>query len=312
MNRHPWWFDKVRKNQLSGGDFISNFDKDKIGEAEYRATARRAGKFDFWVRANPVQAKLAYLLNGGEWTEIDLSQNQLGNTNIADDDKPDLRFIAWVKVGQVDLMKGANTLRFKMHGGENHHGFLDCFVLTNEPFEPRGTLKPDQLAADLARQAAENAGWFAFSPPSDAFQAKSGFDLRSLNEKQAGDGGFIAVKGSQFVHGTSQQPVRFWAVNGPPRELKDRELLKQMARRLAKYGVNMVRIHGGYFDENGDVDQALVEHALDVVECMKQEGIYSYFSIYFPLWLKPKPATPWLAGYDGNHHPFAAIYFNDA
>ncbi|HUY33771.1 MAG TPA: hypothetical protein VMV69_13555 [Pirellulales bacterium] len=311
MNRHPWWFDKVHKNQLSGGDLISNFDKDKVGEAEYRATARAKGKFDFWVRANPVQAKLAYQLNNGDWTEIDLSQNQLGNSNIAEDDKPDLRFIAWVKVGRVDLKKGANTLRFKMHGGENHHGYLDCFLLTTEPFQPRGILKPDQIAADAERLAAEDKGWFAFSPPNDPFEPASGFDLRALNEKRAGDGGFIGVKGSQFVHGKTGKTLRFWAVNGPPRELKDRDLLKQLARRLAKYGVNLVRIHGGYFDENGEVDQAAVKHALDIVECMKEEGIYSHFSIYFPLWLKPKPSTAWLAGYDGNHIPFAALYFND-
>jgi len=311
MNRHPWWFDKVQKNQLSGGDMISNFDKGKVGEAEYRATARVAGKFDFWVRANPVQAKLSYRLNTGEWSEIDLSQNQVGNTNIAEDNKPDLRFIAWVKVGQVELKKGANILRFKMHGGENHHGYLDCFVLTNEPFEPRGTLKPDQVTADAERRAAGDKGWFVFAPPPDEFKATSGFDLRSLNEKQAGEGGFIGVKGSQFVHGKTGETVRFWAVNGPPRELNDRELLKQLARRLAKYGVNLVRIHGGYFDENGEVDQAAVSHAIDVVECMKEEGIYSHFSIYFPIWLKPKPDAAWLKGYDGNHNPFAALYFND-
>ena len=29
---------------------------------------------------------------------------------------------------------------------------------------------------------------------------------------------------------------------------------------------------------------------------MKAEGIYSHLSIYFPLWLKPKPGTPWLHG----------------
>ncbi len=198
MNRHPWWFDKVQKNQLSGGDMIS-----------------------------------------------------------------------------------------------------------------RGTLKPDQVAAEAERRAAEHKGWFAFAPAPDEFKATSGIDLRSLNEKRAGDGGFIGVKGSQFVHGKTGEPLRFWAVNGPPRELKDRELLKQLARRLAKYGVNLVRIHGGYFDENGEVDQDAVKHAIDVVECMKEEGIYSHFSIYFPIWLKPKPDTEWLQGYDGNHNPFAALYFND-
>ena len=27
MNRHPWWYDQVKKDQLSGGDWISNLVK---------------------------------------------------------------------------------------------------------------------------------------------------------------------------------------------------------------------------------------------------------------------------------------------
>ena len=55
---------------------------------------------------------------------------------------------------------------------------------------------------------------------------------------------------------------------------------------------------------------AAVRHAFDIVEAMKAEGIYSHFSIYFPLWLRPKPDTPWLKGYDGQKTPFAALFFN--
>jgi len=43
MNRHPWWYDKVKRDQLSGGDFISNFNKDNPGEAEYRFSAPQTG-----------------------------------------------------------------------------------------------------------------------------------------------------------------------------------------------------------------------------------------------------------------------------
>ncbi len=25
VSRHPWWYDKVKKDQLTGGDFISNW-----------------------------------------------------------------------------------------------------------------------------------------------------------------------------------------------------------------------------------------------------------------------------------------------
>jgi hypothetical protein len=166
----------------------------------------------------------------------------------------------------------------------------------------------DQLAAAARRPAAANVGWFAFDPKPDPFSAASGIDLRSLNETTAGDGGFIAVKGSQFVHSSTGEPVRFWAVNGP--SSKGRADLRREARMLAKHGVNLVRVHHGYFDEKGDVDPAAVRHALEVVETMKAEGIYCHFSIYFPLWLKPKPNTPWLAGYDGQMVPFAALFFN--
>jgi hypothetical protein len=46
-----------------------------------------------------------------------------------------------------------------------------------------------------------------------------------------------------------------------------------------------VRVHGGYFDERGDVDPAKVKHAIEIVEAMNAEGVYTHFSIYFPLWL---------------------------
>ena len=70
MNRHDW-YDQVKRDQLSGGDFISNYSPDKPGEATYTFQATVAGDYDFWVRANPVQARLKYRLNGREWTEID-------------------------------------------------------------------------------------------------------------------------------------------------------------------------------------------------------------------------------------------------
>jgi hypothetical protein len=59
MIRHPWYA-QVKRALLSGGDFISNFDQNKVGLAEYVATAPQAGPYEFWVRANPVQASLSY------------------------------------------------------------------------------------------------------------------------------------------------------------------------------------------------------------------------------------------------------------
>ena len=164
------------------------------------------------------------------------------------------------------------------------------------------------LAAATKRSAAQD--WFPFAPADDPFTADSAFDLRSLNEKQAGDGGFIAVRNGQFIHSRTGKVERFWAVNGPPANLNDPQALRKCARMLAKHGVNLVRIHGGYFNDDGTINPDRVQHAIDIVEAMKAEGIYSHFSIYFPLWLKPKPDTKWLPGYDGQRVPFAALFFN--
>jgi hypothetical protein len=57
--------------------------------------------------------------------------------------------------------------------------------------------------------------WFPFSPKLDSFE-ECPIDLRFLNEKFAGEHGFIAVKSGHFIHSANGQPVRFWAVNGPP------------------------------------------------------------------------------------------------
>jgi hypothetical protein len=309
MHRHPWWYDQVKRDQFSGGDFVSNFSEKEPGEAEYRFEAPEAGDFEFWVRANPLAAKLSYALNGGTETPIDLSKVKQGETNVAADNKPDLRFLAWSRVGSVRLRAGANTLRFRMTSDNNHHGYLDCFVLSTEPFRPRGILKPDQQNQATASDGTDR-GWFAFDPPADVFK-ESPLDLRSLNEKFAGENGVIAVKDGHFVQANRGKPVRFWAVNGPPHDLTGEEL-RRCARLLAKRGVNLVRVHGGYFNQDGDVDPAKVRHAIEVVEAMKAEGIYTHFSIYFPLWLRPKPGAPWLEGYDGQKHPFAALFFNPA
>jgi hypothetical protein len=159
-----------------------------------------------------------------------------------------------------------------------------------------------------AKATADDPDWFAFNPPNDPF-TESGIDLRGLNEKFAGEHGVIAARGDEFVHSLNQQPVRFWAVNGPPGSLNG-DALRQCARRLAKYGVNLARMHGAMFDKNGDADLKKVARTQEAVAALKAEGIYSHFSIYFPLWMTPPTNHVWLKGYDGKKHPFAALMFN--
>ena len=151
--------------------------------------------------------------------------------------------------------------------------------------------------------------WFAVPPRPPPAEGWSLLDLRALNEQSAGDGGFIVARGGHLAHGETGASVRFWGVNGPPRELSG-AALRRCARALAGRGVNLVRLHQGYFTASGEVDPQRVAHAIEVVEALKAEGIYTYLSIYYPLWLTPAQGTAWLQGYDGAKHPFAALEFN--
>lgn len=148
--------------------------------------------------------------------------------------------------------------------------------------------------------------WIDFNPPPDRF-TESAIDLRSLNERVAGEKGRVTAKGDEFALGDGKA-VRFWAVNGPPNELSG-EGLKTSARRLAKYGVNLARIHTPIFDKNGGADPKKIARFQEIVAAAKAEGIYTHFSIYFPLWMSPGPEHPFLKGYKGEH-PFAALMFN--
>ncbi len=151
--------------------------------------------------------------------------------------------------------------------------------------------------------------WFAFAPD-EQIAEDSPLSLRHLNEAYAGEHGVITAKDGQFLHSQTGTPVRFWAVNGPPHELTG-EPLRQCAKLLAHYGVNLVRVHGAVFHrETGELDPAQVRHIQEVVAAMKAEGIYTHLSTYFPLWFTPRADLAWLPGYDGQKHPFAALMFN--
>ena len=167
------------------------------------------------------------------------------------------------------------------------------------------------LLISAAAQAAEDGNWFDFKPATDAIAAESAVSLRGLNESFAGEHGVITARDGAFVHSGNGHKVRFWAVNGPPAELTG-EALRRCARLLASYGVNLVRVHGAMFDKDGEPDLAKVRHAQEIVAAMKAEGIYTHFSIYFPLWFSPRAGLPWLEGYSGNQHPFAALLLNPA
>src|ERR1044072_4289160 len=119
------------------------------------------------------------------------------------------------------------------------------------------------VVAPVGVYPAENDSWFGFDPPPDNY-GDSMIDLRFLNEKVAGEHGLIGAQDGHFIHSSDGKPVRFWAVNGPPHDVKDRPALRQTARMLAKYGVNLVRRHGAIFNKDGEVDRAAVKQAIAI------------------------------------------------
>ena len=282
LKPHNWYSDMVKKDQLSGSGWISTFDGPAGAIADYSVEVPKDGEWTLWARANPVQAQIEYRIGNGDWATIDCAK-ATDQVNIATDSKPDLRFIAWIKAGVIPLKAGKQNVSFRFDGKASHHGGLDCFVLAAKPFTPNGKVKPG-MTLDTAEP-----GWFAFEPPIDEFSKDTLLDLRGLNERRAGEKGFVRAKGDDFVDGAGT-PIRFWAANAGP--AKDPDGADYLAARLAKNGVNLARLHGGWFDRTGNDPKALNPAHMD--KCFRQiqafadQGIYVHLSIYFPLWLQLK------------------------
>jgi hypothetical protein len=204
VTTHPWFSDAVRKDQMSGGAWLSHFSSTSDGTAQYDLVIPKDGDYVLWVRANP--AALAYQINGGSWTEMDPSK-ALDVVNLAIDDKPDLRYLSWMRGGTLPLKKGPASLTFKMHGGANHHGAIDCFVLTTRPFEPRGVLKPGEVQPPPFVPVLTDANirkWIDFIRPGDADNKWERLEWRT----ELG----AAVQEARAL----QRPILLWAMNGHP------------------------------------------------------------------------------------------------
>jgi hypothetical protein len=280
------WYNSIKKDLLSGGDWVSNFG-DKDGVVTYDVPVKKAGSYTLWVRANNIAAALAWKIGDGEWKDIDM-RTAVDPVNLASDNRPDMRFVSWMKAGPLELQPGTTTIAFKMHSGNSHHGGLDCFCLTTKPFTPNGARKPG------AKLGLAEPGTWAFEPDEDEYSPKALLDLRGLNEKLAGETGFVQrTPGGDFALGNGRL-VRFWAVNTNGGPAPDLEGYRRHARFLAKRGVNMVRWHGslnpkGDRSKITDVDLDEIEKVQRFVAAMKAEGIYTTFSPYWAVAVHAKP-----------------------
>jgi len=300
-----------KRHLLSGGDWLSNSGIRSADQeeayAKYKVSVPETGEYHFWVRKFWHHGPFRWRFDREDWTickDMGLFDSTMLNSSGV--------CANWVNLGKVWLEAGEHTfeLRLLAEPGEAVICGFDCFVLIRGFFAPRGRLKPGE------RSGAADDGYWAFEPAVDPF-SESPIDLRYLNEKEAGESGFVRKEGFHFVLGNGQ-PVRFWAVNaGPGMVRQSKEAVDYLARRLAKVGVNMVRIHGAVYDRKSNDLSAIDESYLDYyhyfVYAMKKQGIYVKLSYYFPLWvnMRSEYGIPGYEDMEGERHPFALFQFEE-
>ncbi|HEY0074953.1 MAG TPA: hypothetical protein VGB77_12690, partial [Abditibacteriaceae bacterium] len=258
----------------------------------------KAGDYQLFARKFWKHGPFRWKIDNGAWHEV-------GKEIALLDDAPIRQFVGanWVGAGSEKLAAGMHTLRIELLEKEGAAVF-DAFVLTTTPFNARGKLKPNEKY-NRAPQ-----GWFPFEPDADTFKT-SPLDLRYLNEKVAGENGFIQVRGREFVHAGNGQRLRFWGVNiGHDAINWPRATVDSFARTQAKQGVNLVRIHGAFWQENDirKIKEKDLDNLFYFVSALKREGIYSCLSIYFPLWIELEKSP--IPGYKAGQRPFDLIYFH--
>ena len=299
---HPW-YDRVKRDKLSNGDWLSHFS-DQPGRAMYRLNVPKTGRYTIWIRANPVKAQLQWQVNGGQWRVAPLSE-AAHRRNIAADGKPDLRFIGWIRLDEIQLNKGEHVLRFRFTSDNKHHGALDALYLTTDGPAPVGKMNPKEAANQHA------SGFFAWSPGRDPLTGESPINLRHLNEPRAGMHGFVRRSGDRFVTG-NDEPVRFWAVQGGLGKQPDQ--FDRRARRLAKYGVNLVRLGGLKLFRSWRNDRQAFRQRLDQlhakIAALKAQGIYTYIDHLY--WHTHTKITRRLyPGFGDGKHAIALLFFSD-
>lgn len=93
------------------------------------------------------------------------------------------------------------------------------------------------------RAASPSPDWFPFPVSGVSGETAPAFDLSGLNEKPAGVSGRVAVKGEEFVDGKGNA-VRLFGTNlTAEANLPDTADAPRIAKRLAQFGVNIVRMH---------------------------------------------------------------------
>ncbi|HYE03926.1 MAG TPA: hypothetical protein VEL07_00285 [Planctomycetota bacterium] len=262
-------FPQRRAAVLSGGDWLTNEGTRSSGESEpfarWRVTVPAAGDYDLWTRKFWLHGPFRWRFDDGEWRDCG------GDVHLAD--SVEIRqhlCVNWVRLGSVRLAGGERDFEIRLLAGEGagKAACFDAFVLTREPFTPRGRFKPGEASG-----LAEDGHW-AFEPEADPY-GEAVLDLRHLNEREAGASGFVRRDGDRLVRGDGA-PLRLWTVQAYDSNCGDRYAIDRTARMLAKRGVNCVRIQTPIDHDVTGVDAAKLDRLHYQIAAMKREGIHTY------------------------------------
>ncbi len=262
------WFNSPHP-RLSGGKSLGGTSA-LGGFLEYRISVAKAGDYTFFIRKFWQHGPFRYRWNGaGDWVTVK-------DMALLDNVQLEQHCINWVPGGTVTLAAGANALRIEpVEPGKPF--VLDCLVVVSGAFSPNGLVKPGEKL-NLAAP-----GMWSFEPEVDEYRTPDALGLRGLNEKVAGEHGYMTVtKQGDLVDGQGTA-IRLWAVNTNVQErgLAD---VRSHAKHLAKRGVNMVRYHSA-LNPDGDIAAGPRDTTIDrlhkLVAAMKDEGIYTTWSPYW-------------------------------
>jgi hypothetical protein len=169
----------------------------------------------------------------------------------------------------------------------------------------------------VAQTAASPTGTWAFAPPRDEFSPNALLDLRYLNEKIAGQSGFVrrSPDGNDFVLGNGQ-PARFWSMLSFYKNIEDTAKLEHHARWMAKRGINFVRLfgnlNGGENSKATDINTGERDGTWRSVAAFKKEGMYTSIMPFWSHSINGKHLQSW--GIEGNadQSPMGLIFFDKA
>ncbi len=276
--RKHGWYDRVNKKVMSGGDWLSHYDKARAGQARYDFAVKAAGDYTLWLRCNYFRARMEWRKAGGKWGAVDLSA---ARDKLMISPRPDHRFLGWVKVAKLKLAAGKHSLEFRITSKLANHGGIDAVCLVDFPFVPSGASRPGKPGP------AGPADWFPVVLDDDAFSKESVIDMSGLLHRPAGKLGFLKRDKDGLRFEKAAGRVKFWGCGANVDDKLSRAAQTQRVRFMAKHGVNMIRQHPvfGFLGpmRGGKLDAKKLD-ALDwwFAE-LKKHGVYSTWSVFYPL-----------------------------